>query len=76
LIGKQKYAVNICLFSNFLFKVTFLTRQNNGLLVHIVTLMAQAHVTCDMSEYVVSIEFWGTENRNTLSYTSATFWKL
>jgi len=76
LIGKYKCVVNICLFSNFLFKVTFLTRQNNGLLVHIVTLMVQALVTCDMSEYVVSIEFWGTDNRTTLSYTSATFWNL
>lgn len=68
--------MNICLFGNFLFKVTFLTRQNNGLLVHIVTLMIQALVTCDISEHVVSIEFWGTDNRTTLSYISATFWKL
>jgi len=63
----------MCLFGNFLFKVTFLTRQNNGLLVH---MMVQALVTCDMSEYVVSIELCGTDNRTTLSHTSATFWNL
>jgi hypothetical protein len=52
--------MNICLFSNFLLKITFLMiKENNDLLFHRVTLEFQAFITtCYQGMYAFSTELW------------------
>jgi len=55
--------MSTCLFSNFLFKITFLTiKENSDLLFHIVNLKFQAFVTtCYQGLYAFSTELWALQ---------------